>query len=227
MEKAFGYLRVSGRGQVDGEGFPRQERAIREYARRHKIELAGLFRERGVSGTKDMADRPAFVEMMTALHSDGVRLVLVEKLDRLARDLMVQESILEDFKRGGFSLLSVTEPDLCIDDPTRKLMRQMLGAFAEYEKSMIVLKLRTARQMVKAREGRCEGRKPFGLTDVEREVVERIAQMKSQKMSIRAIAQSLTDEGVPCRKASKWHPTQVRRILNQEDFSLIQTHARV
>jgi DNA invertase Pin-like site-specific DNA recombinase len=52
----------------------------------------------------------------------------------------------------------VTEPDLCSDDPTRTLMRQVLGAFFEYERSMIVSKLRSARQRMKARTGRCEGR---------------------------------------------------------------------
>jgi DNA invertase Pin-like site-specific DNA recombinase len=95
---------------------------------------------------------------MEALHADGVKLVLVEKLDRLARDLMVQESILRDLRNDGFSLVSVMEPDLCSDDPTRKLMRQILGAFAEYEKSLIVAKLRGARQRTRAKEGRCEGR---------------------------------------------------------------------
>jgi len=48
------------------------------------------------------------------------------------------------------------------DDPTRKLMRQMMGAIADYEKSMIVLKLRGAPARKKARTGRCEGRKPMG-----------------------------------------------------------------
>jgi hypothetical protein len=38
------------------------------------------------------------------------------------------------------------EPDLCIDDPSRKLLRQIFGSIAEYEKTMLVLKLRGARQ---------------------------------------------------------------------------------
>lgn len=213
MQRAFGYLRVSGKGQIEGEGFPRQEAAIRAYARRHHIQLTEVFREEGVSGAKDLEDRPAFVQLMTALHADGVRLVLVEKLDRLARDLMVQESILEDLKRNGFELISVAEPDLCTDDPTRKLMRQMLGAFAEYEKAMIVLKLRTARQMVKAREGRCEGRKPYGWTEEERQVVQRIQSMHASGLSVRAIAAQLTSAGVPCRAAAAWNHNQVHRIL--------------
>jgi DNA invertase Pin-like site-specific DNA recombinase len=74
---------------------------------------------------------------MTALYADGVRLVLIEKLDRLARDQDLQELILGDLKKYGFELVPVMEPDLVQDDPTnptRKLLRQIMGAIAEYEK---------------------------------------------------------------------------------------------
>jgi DNA invertase Pin-like site-specific DNA recombinase len=52
-----------------------------------------------------LEDRPAFADMMTALHADGVRLVLIEKLDRLARDLVVQELILRELRKHGFDLV--------------------------------------------------------------------------------------------------------------------------
>ena len=58
MTKAFAYLRVSGKGQVNGDGFPRQLKAIREYAKAHDIRIAKIYREEGVSGTKDMENRP-------------------------------------------------------------------------------------------------------------------------------------------------------------------------
>src|SRR5215469_10887493 len=106
--------------------------------------------------------------------SNGTKLVLVEKLDRLARDLMVQETIIGDLRKNGFDIVSVMEPDLLQDDPSRKLMRQIFGAIAEYEKTMIVLKLRGARQRARARDGRCEGAKPFGSRPGEAEVLERI-----------------------------------------------------
>lgn len=47
---------------------------------------------------------------------------------------MVQESILHDLKRHGFELVSVAEPDLRSDNPSRKLMRPIIGSFHEYEK---------------------------------------------------------------------------------------------
>jgi DNA invertase Pin-like site-specific DNA recombinase len=68
-----------------------------------------------------VASRPALREVMVALHSDGVKLVLIERLDRLARDLMIQESIIADMQRHGFEIRSVMEPDLCSNDPSRTL----------------------------------------------------------------------------------------------------------
>lgn len=85
--------------------------------------------------------------------ANGTRSVLVERLDRCARDLMVQESIIADFKRKGLSIVSVNEPDLYSDDPSRILMRQMLGAFFQYEKTLLVAKLKGARIRAKAANG--------------------------------------------------------------------------
>src|SRR5215469_2260549 len=99
MTKAFSYLRVSGRGQIEGDGFDRQTEAIRKYAAGHGIEIVEVFREEGVSGTKEMDDRPALAGLLAALEENGIRTVLIEKLDRLARDLMVQETIIADMQR--------------------------------------------------------------------------------------------------------------------------------
>src|ERR1035437_4189093 len=129
MKRAFAYLRVSGRGQVEGDGFPRQLEAVKKFGAAHERKLVKVYREEGVSGTTEWENRPSFAEMMVALMSNGTQIVLVERLDRLARVLMVQESIILDFKRKGLEIVSVSEPDLCSDDPTRVLMRQMLGAF--------------------------------------------------------------------------------------------------
>ena len=160
MKRAFAYLRVSGKGQLDGDGFSRQLLAIKKHAAVHGIRIVRIFREEGVSGTKDLENRPALQDLLVALHGNGTKLVLIEKLDRLARDLMIQEAIIADMKRNGFEIVSVAEPDLCSDDPSRTLMRQILGAFAQYERAMIVQKLRGARQRMRAKNWRhCEGRK--------------------------------------------------------------------
>lgn len=80
---------------------------------------------------------------------------------------MVQETIIGDLRKHGITLISVHEPDLLQADPTRTLLRQMVSAIAEYEKNVIVLKLRGARQRMKAGTGRCEGAKPYGTREGE------------------------------------------------------------
>jgi DNA invertase Pin-like site-specific DNA recombinase len=180
MVKAFGYLRVGGKGQVEGDGFPRQLAAIKGYASANGMKLVKVYREEGVSGTKETMDREAWSEMMTALHANGVRTIIFEKLDRLARDLVVQEACIADLHKHGFTLVSVAEPDLMATDPTRVLMRRLMGAVAQYDKSHIVLKLRAARMRKKASTGSCEGRKPYGFYEGESSVIERMKALRGE-----------------------------------------------
>lgn len=217
VNKAFAYLRVSGKGQIDGDGFPRQLAAIRKYASANATRIVRVFREEGVSGTRDLENRPALQDLLVALHSNGTKLVLVEKLDRLARDLMIQESIIADMKRHGFEIISVSEPDLCSDDPSRTLMRQILGAFAQYERAMIVQKLRGARQRIRSRTGRCEGRKPYGTRVGERAVIQRMRELRLQGLAVDSIAETLNADGVRPRAGQRWYATSVYRILKSKD----------
>lgn len=215
MDKAFAYLRVSGKGQIDGDGFPRQRAAVKAYADAHSIRIARYFEEQGVSGTRDLEDRPALSEMMVALLADGVKTVLIEKLDRLARDLMVQETLVAEFRKNGFTVVSAAEPDLCSDDPSRVLMRQLFGVIAQYEKSTIVLKLRAARQRMRVKTGRCEGRKPYGARDGERAVIARIVEFHKNGLNYSNIAQKLNALGVKARSGGVWYPANVSRILER------------
>lgn len=212
-KKAFAYLRVSGESQVEGDGFPRQRAAIKKWAEANNVRIVRWFEEKGVSGSTEGVDRPAFQEMLTALLSNGTRMVLIERLDRIARDIVVQESILKELNRKGFELVSASEPDLCSADPYRSAMRQMLGVFAELDRKTIVLKLRAARQRTKARDGRCEGRKPFGFRDGEQPIVSRMKSLKAEGQNWESISNSLNSEGFKTRSGGSWFPATVRRIV--------------
>ncbi|MBK5290544.1 MAG: hypothetical protein JJE04_02480 [Acidobacteriia bacterium] len=74
----------------------------------------------------------------------------------------------------------MAEPDLMATDPTRILMRQLMGAVAQSDKSRIVLKLRGARLRKKAHEGRCEGRKPYGYYQGEEGALARMKELRAQ-----------------------------------------------
>ena len=217
MAKAFAYLRVSGKGQIEGDGFTRQLGAIKQYATANDIKISQVFREEGVTGTRETMDRPAWSEMIAALHSNGVKTIIVEKLDRLARDLMVQEAAIADLRKHGFTLVSVQEPDLMANDPTRVLMRQLMGAVAQYDKSQIVAKLRGARMRKRSKEGRCEGRKPYGFYEGETSVIDRMKKLRGEGKGFDRIAAQMNAEGIETRTRGRWHGVMVNRILGAQN----------
>ena len=118
-----------------------------------------------VSGKKGEADRPAFQEMLSEILKDGVRTVVVEGLDRLAREYRIQETLLIYLASKGIDLISagtkenVTEAIMA--DPMRKALVQIQGVFAELEKNLLVKKLRVARERKRKETGKCEGRKSY------------------------------------------------------------------
>ena len=228
MTRAFAYLRVSGKGQVEGDGFDRQLIACQEYGDQNKIEIIEVFREEGVSGTKELDDRPALSQLFAALEENGVKTIIVEKLDRLARDLLIQETIISDMLKKGYNLLSVCEPDLCSKDPSRILVRQVFGAIAQYEKSMIVLKLRGARTRRRMKDGlakgftgdaalkngKCEGRHSFGQKPEEKEALMRIMAMHETDYSSTRIAAVLNSQvGMKTRSGKPWNRSTVAKII--------------
>jgi len=220
--KAFSYLRVSGKGQIAGDGFPRQRESINNYCLHNDIEIEREFVEKGVSGTKDAFDRIALTELFVALKANGVKLVLVETATRLARDLMISEILLGEFRKIGVKVISTEdETDLTVedDDPTKKLVRQILGAVSEWDKSIVVQKLRAARMRIKISKGKCEGRKSYPNTPAEQIIVQQMLALKKVGNSMTEIARRLNLQGIKTRtparegKETKWYPSTVQRIL--------------
>lgn len=216
MTRCFAYLRVSGKGQIDGDGFDRQFEACRLFAALHGMEVVEVFREEGVSGTKELDDRPALSELLAALEENGVKTILIEKLDRLARDLMVQEALIADLRKHGYTLISTLEPDLCSDDPSRKLMRQIMGAIAEYDKAMTVLKLKGARQRKKAKTGKGEGRHAFGERSEEAQTLEQIMEWHGTRSTPQKIAEDLNSCQYKSRSGKPWRASVIRKIISRK-----------
>jgi DNA invertase Pin-like site-specific DNA recombinase len=201
---------------MDGDGPIRQRTAIQKFADEHGIEIVSFYEESHTGS--DLEGRTEFKQMRSLLVSNGVRLVIVEKLDRLARSIMVQETILADFKKHDIELKSATpgEDDLCGEDPTRTLIRQILGCFFEYERKMIESKLRAARQRMKVQKGRCEGVKSYGTLPGESEVLERIVSMSKTGYKPDSIAATLNAKCIPTRYGRSWHGSTVSKILNRQ-----------
>lgn len=210
-KKAFGYLRVSGKSQVEGDGFPRQKAAIQKWAKANGYRIAQWFTEEGVSGT--LESREALDAMLVALMSNGVDTVIVESLSRLSRDLRVQENLIHEYFTNRYTLVSATEPELGSEDPNRVFMRQIFGAVHQLDKSNLVLKLRAARQRKKATTGRCEGRKPYGTREGEQEVLSHMRGLHAVGGNWETISAALNNEGIKTRSGKLWYPATVRNIL--------------
>ena len=225
MGKAYLYLRVSSLSQVDGFGFDRQEEVCLAYAKKAGYKIAGVFQEAGISGIADETQRPAFQEMMTDILSNGVKTVIVESMDRLARELRIQETLLIYLASKGVDLISArTEENITQavkDDPLKKALVQIQGVFAELEKNQLVRRLRKGRERKLAATGRCDGRKPYGQTPEEKKVIERIRAMRrtrrngSPGMTMQEICDRLNSEGIPTRLGKQWFPAQIHGVLNR------------
>ena len=126
---------------------------------------------------------------------------------------MVQEATIADLAKNRIALISVAEPDLMATDPTRILMRQLMGAVAQYDKSQIVLKLRAARMRKRLKEGRCEGRKPFGRDENEKATIERMKSLRAEGLGFDRIAERLSAEGMAPRSGKRWYGVVINRIL--------------
>lgn len=223
VAKAVAYLRCSGLGQVDGDTWARQTAAITKYAKHSGLEVVDEFRDAGVSGTKDLDNRPGLAALLDRVESNGVKIVLVENATRLARDLMVGEVILQQLTNAGCKVIAAdsgTDLSADSDDPTRRLIRQVLGAVAEFDRRVTVMKLRAARERKRLRGVRCEGRKPFGTLLGEAETLARIRALRrkppaGRRPSLQQICDALNTEGLPTRTGRPWTKQSLNRILRR------------
>lgn len=220
----YTYARVSTDQQADeGLGLEIQEQSLRAYAKKLHRKITRLFVDRGVSG--QVQDRPALGELLEVIEEGD--LIVVARLDRLARDLLTQELLLKDIRARGADIAScsLAESDYLQDDPqdpTRKLIRQVLGAVSEFERSLIKLRLQRGRAAKARMGGYAYGSPPFGKRAKEKQLVRdpreqqaiRLAsRLRKSGGSLRQIGSALTQNGFNPKRGLTWHPTSVSRLL--------------
>jgi len=239
--KVVAYLRVSTDRQAEeGLGLDVQQQAIRAWAKQHGHRVALWARDEGVSGSNGLDTRDGLLDALAALRSGQGKGLVVYRLDRLARDLIVQETLLGELRRMGAEVFSTSPSEAAYltddpDDPSRALIRQVLGAVAQYERAMIALRLRSGRRRKAERGGYAYGSPPFGWEAKDGELIEhpaeqvvlaRIRELHGEGRSLREIAATLTAEGhrPRARKAKagadinpegRWHPETLRGIVGR------------
>lgn len=220
--RLVGYCRVSTENQREDGTIEIQENALREYAEKEGLTLVDMVTDEGVSG--GLESRPGLARVIDYINTDEtIQGILIFKLDRLARDVRIQENLIHDIQtRKGKRIISVKEPDLDSKDPMRVLMRQILGSFSQYEKSLIAMRLSMGR-INKARKGGFAGGKtPIGykgensdlqIDNLKADTVRSIFQMKQDGMSLREIARELNKGSYPTSRGGSWYAGTVRYIL--------------
>lgn len=235
------YFRFSPRPTVNrdsagnAESLSEQRRICRGYAAARGWKIVGEFSDEDRSG-KTMAKRQGLQEAIAAAKKHGAVLV-VAKLDRLARNVPDIYSMCQDLKASGGSLLSATEP---FDTSTAigEAMMGILAIFANMERRNIAERTQGA-MLGMQNAGRCVGGVPYGWkrgasffvkqangSDVvrymlaedegEQRVLAKIREMAAMGWGPTKIARALNAAGEGTRTGGDWHATGVLRITDRD-----------
>lgn len=214
-QKALAYIRTSSAANVgaDKDSEQRQRTAIEGYAGRAGFEVEAWFNDPAVKGSDALTDRPGFAALLERVASNGAKVVLVEDASRFARHLLTQEAGIALLVGLGVRVLTANGDDLTdSDDEFRVAMRQMMGVFAQLEKTRLVKKLKGARQRKKAATGKCEGRK--GHSELRPAVVEMARSLRATGQTLRSVSEQLALAGYLNDNGKPFAPQSVASMLS-------------
>ena len=217
---AVAYYRTSSATNVgaDKDSLKRQQEAVANYAKANKIEIVREFYDAAVSGADPIDVREGFSDLLAYMSGNGARMILCENASRFARDLTVQLTGHSKLMDLGYELVPVDAPTHFTDDtPTAQMVRSILGAVSEFEKSSLVAKLKAARVRKRKETGRCEGRKPLAETnpDLVREArrLRRANPVTGKRKSYQRVANELFDLGFMTAKGKPYQQDFIYRML--------------
>lgn len=223
-----GYIRVSSEQQVDAYGKTVQRKYIAEWAEMSGHTITEWFEEDAVSGKTDGGDRPALSEILDrSKEFDGI---VFFDATRIARRSVVQETLLGLIWATGLTVFTTTAGEMSADedDPTKILIRQILGVIAEFDHRSIVKKL-TAAKLAKAAAGGYIGGTPrFGMRVVgvgktseylpdeeEARAISQIIECRAGGMTLRDIAGRMNQYGIPSKTGKQWYASGIKRVIER------------
>jgi site-specific DNA recombinase len=225
------YARVSSERQEKEHTIGSQLEALRGYAAKNGMEIVEEFTDEGYSGAR--LDRPALDRMRDLAERQGFEVLLTYCTDRLARKFVLQALILDELERFGVKTIFLEGG--AADDPLSKLMHQITGAVAEFERAKITERYRRGK-LYRARCGEIVSPDvPFGYVKIPRRdgvpahaeieegeasVVRRIFDdYVKRNHTVRQIAKQLTVDRTPTpRNSGQWSWSAVDRILHEETY---------
>lgn len=214
------YLRTSSATNIDGDSEDRQKEAITKYADSQGYEIVSGAYDQAVKGSDSIHEREGFAKLIQYCIDNDVTTILCENASRFARDVIVQELGYRELKKLNLQLIPVDAPDYFTgDSPSLNMIRQILGAVSEFEKSNLVSKLRGARERIKLRDGKCEGRKNLeeilskGAFATMMKIIKRL---REQNKSYASIALMLADKGYSQPSTGNpFNRSQIMRLIKK------------
>ena len=218
MRNVAMYLRTSSATNLDGDSEERQKESIKKYADSQGMEIVQGAYDQAVKGSDSIHEREGFSALIQYCLDNDVSTILCENASRFARDVIVQEMGYRELKKLKIQLIPVDAPDYFTgDSPSLTMIRQILGSVAEFEKSNLVSKLRGARERVKAKNGKCEGRKSLSeiMGDATfKGMIRQIKSLRKENKSYASIAGVLASKGYVQPSTGKpFHKSQVMRLI--------------
>jgi DNA invertase Pin-like site-specific DNA recombinase len=219
---ALAYFRTSSATNVgaDSDSEKRQRGAVAAFARSTGYVIEAEFYDAAVSGADPVDMRPGFAALLARVAGNGVKVVIVETANRFARDLIVQETGHKMLRNLGVELIAADSPESFVDDtPTAILVRQILGAVAQFGKAALVAKLKGARDRVRKQRGKCEGRKahneinPDAVRLAKR--LHRASPKTGERMSLRRISAELKAAGHVNAHGREFNPNSIKSMVER------------
>jgi DNA invertase Pin-like site-specific DNA recombinase len=220
MVKAVMYLRTSSATNLGGDSEERQKDAIRKFADLQDMEIVSGAYDQAVKGSDSIHEREGFAQLIQYCLDNDVTTILCENASRFARDVIVQELGYRELKKLNLQLIPVDAPDYFTgDSPSLNMIRQILGAVSEFEKSNLVSKLRGARERIKLRDGKCEGRKNLEeilSKDAFATMMKIIKRLREQNKSYASIAGVLANKGYSQPSTGNpYNRSQIMRLIKK------------
>lgn len=178
MTRAALYLRVS----TDRQTTDNQERELLAVAKQRGWEIAGIYNDDGISGAKSREYRRQFDALLKDATRGQFDVVMAWSVDRLGRSLKDLVAFLDEIQSVGVDLY-LHQQGIDTTTPAGKAMFQMVGVFAEFERSMIQERVRAGLERARAK-GKRLGR-PRRLTPSK---VRAVKDLRAEGASLRQIA---------------------------------------
>ena len=224
------YLRTSTNTQREKQTIQVQQSQIDAFAKANGFQITQWYKDDGISGSEE--NRPALVDMLRdsklAEKEGHDQNIVVVSLSRIGRELRIQERVIHDMKNMGINLLSVTEPDLGSSQMERVLLRQIVGAVAEYDKKQIVAKLHSGRKHKASKGEYAGGRLGLGFKLVGGKVIQdkeqvetvrlifKLRRCRTKKYSYAMISRELNELNYKNARGKEFTAQGVRGVLNAD-----------